>query len=123
MISHPSRLAIYPTTISVFILASFILIPFERDIHDPNPDFSLCNGWSKMILLESSAQADITSGCGGNVYYKPNKCMFHIRVCSSNLPSGPDRLYQDRHGQLVSHGLRDGEYAEAKHENRHNADI
>jgi hypothetical protein len=73
MIAHLTRLAAYPTTTSVFGLASFIAFPFGRDIHDPNPAFSLCNGWLKTIRLESSAQADITSGCGGNVYYRLNK--------------------------------------------------
>ena len=60
----------YPTTISVFVLACFISVRFERNIHELSPVFSFCNGWLKTIFWESSAQADTTSGCGGKVYYR-----------------------------------------------------
>ena len=42
---------------------------------------------------------------------------------SKALPWGLDMLYRDRHGLLVSHKLRDEEYVEVKHGNRHNGDI
>jgi len=47
------------------------------------------------IRLARSAQADITNGCGGNVYWQVAVALAPTASqCYTNTPWGPSRLYQ-----------------------------
>lgn len=58
-----------PTTINGLAISFPFPLEPEEDIHENIVDFGSSAVCAPMSLLAKSAHADITSGCGGNVYY------------------------------------------------------